>query len=121
MTREEEIQEAWDKYRCPFHGSWHTPSKEFIAGFNAGTEWADRHPEKKHAVTIDAWVAMDKDGKLYAYKRPPYKNLDMGKYYPSGNLDDDGIVLEEFDTFPFVTFENSPKKVKVTIGLEEEQ
>lgn len=75
----------------------------------------------KQTVTIDAWVARDKDGKLYAYKRPPYKNVDRGKYYPSVDSGYYGIALKELDTFPSVTFENSPKKVKVTIELEEEQ
>lgn len=29
MTREEEIQKAWDEYRRPFYGGWHTPSNEY--------------------------------------------------------------------------------------------
>lgn len=53
MTREEEIQKAWDKYRMNLHGSYPLPSEEFIAGFNAGAEWADAHPVKKQAIWYD--------------------------------------------------------------------
>lgn len=50
MTREEEIQKAWDEYRRPFSGSWHTPSNEFIAGFKAGEKFADRCSAKKQTI-----------------------------------------------------------------------
>lgn len=121
MTREEEIRDAAEIYSAYVDATDEEDlyNSTELEAFEDGAKWADGHPAKKQAVTIEAWVARDKDGKLYAYKRPPYKNLDKGKYYPSGNLDDDGIVLEEFDAFPSVTFENSPKKVKVTIEMDD--
>lgn len=80
--------------------------------FKAGVEYADRHPAKRQTATIDAWVARDKDGRIFIYENKPYREEDLwdGSYY---------IELPKND-FQEVTFENSPKKVKVTIELEEE-
>lgn len=120
MTREEEIQKAWDEYRRPFHGSWHTPSNEFIAGFNAGEKYANEHPAKKQTVTIDAWVARNKH-----IDADSNTDLVLGKERPTLNYNTWCSMEEYFplpqDAFPNITFENSPQKVKVTIELEDEQ
>lgn len=79
------------------------------------------HPAKKQTVTIDAWVARDS-------RKDIGKNTDLffGKEYPILNkMVGTWGGMEEFyplpqDALPSVTFENSPKKVKVTIELEEE-
>ena len=79
------------------------------------------HPAKKQTVTIDAWVARDS-------RKDIGKNTDLffGKEYPILNkMVGTWCGMEEFyplpqDALPSVTFENSPKKVKVTIELEEE-
>ena len=75
----------------------------------------------KQTVTIDAWVARDS-------RKDIGKNTDLffGKEYPILNkMVGTWGGMEEFyplpqDALPSVTFENSPKKVKVTIELEEE-
>lgn len=105
MTREEEIQKAAVEYA--------EPTKAYLFGeetglikdaFVRGAKYADKHPAKKQAVTLD--------GYLYRY---PNGTLSLFR----DNLADFMTDLNE-DDFPKVTHENSPKKVKVTIELEDE-
>lgn len=112
MTREEEIQKAWDRYRRSFHRIWHTLSNEFIEGFKAGKKIAYEHPTKKQTVTIDGWVARDKNKVIGFYREKPNK---MEDFYIGGF-----VCCLPHDYFHSITFENSPKKVKVTIELEED-
>lgn len=113
MTREEEIQKAaiddCQKYTMPYG----------VRPFIAGAEWADKHPAKKQAVTINAWVARNKCVDNYSNT-----NLVLGKERPTLH-NGTWCSMEEYfplpqDAFPNITFENSPKKVKVTIELEDE-
>lgn len=120
MTREEEIQEAWYRYKfpVPIHPC---PSKEFIAGFNAGEKFADRHPAKKQTVTIDAWVARDNH-----VNNISNTDLFLSRIHPLRNIYHEiwtalGAIPLPQDIFSDITWENSPKKIKVTIELEEEQ
>lgn len=73
----------------------------------------------RNKVTIDAWIARDKyvlcsKTDLYLQKEEPERDmvsgtwLDIGEYYPLPQ-----------DAFPEITWESEPKKVKVTIELEE--
>lgn len=116
MTREEEIQKAAEEYAT---GSPQATLR--YKAFKDGAKYADEHPAKKQTVTIDAWVARDS-------RKDIGKNTDLffGKEYPILNkMVGTWGGMEEFyplpqDALPSVTFENSPKKVKVTIELEEE-
>lgn len=51
MTREKEIaiQRAWDRYKFPVE-ILPCPSKQFVAGFAAGEEYAGTHPAKKQSI-----------------------------------------------------------------------
>lgn len=65
----------------------------------------------KQTVTIDAWVARDKNGNLGLHIVKPTKE---------DNSFVEFALLNMKNEYPEVTFENSPKKVKVTIELEDE-
>lgn len=115
MTREEEIQYAAEIYSFCVDATNDEDlyNSTELEAFKDGAEWADSHPVKKHAVTINAWVARDENELISLYKEKPSKS---GDFYVGGFC----ALLHEED-FPKVTFENSPKKVKVTIELEEEE
>lgn len=106
MTREEEIQkaatESCSKYNMPYG----------VPSFIEGAEWADAHPAKKQAVTIDAWVARDFNNILGIYGKQPRRGC-------ASYCGDFKCLIDE-KLFPSITFQNSPKKVKVTIELEDE-
>lgn len=91
--------------------------------FAKGAEWADTHHAKKQAVTIEAWVAKDTHSfEPWLYTKRPYS--EKGIWYTEQNSEDildfdhDCIPLQE-DHFKQLTFENSPKKVKVIIEMED--
>lgn len=68
-------------------------------------------------VTIDAWVARDKDGELNITTRKPFRSKEID-YWIMGKRD--VFVSCTFSYFfPEITWESEPKKVKVTIELEE--
>lgn len=121
MTREEEIQKAAEEHINNCLNRDVVERLLALSDFYAGAKWADEHPAKKQTVTIDAWVARDS-------RKDIGKNTDLffGKEYPILNkMVGTWGGMEEFyplpqDALPSVTFENSPKKVKVTIELEEE-
>lgn len=104
MTREEEIQKAAEEYAT---GSPQATLR--YKAFKDGAKYADAHPAKKQAVTIKAWVARERFGALSLFKDGT-GHMWAGKFL---------FNLNQYD-FPSVTFENSPKKVKVTIELEDE-
>lgn len=136
MTREKEIQKAAIEARCAVATSvsgdnyCSIDDLPFIDGklsydglveeaFTKGAEWSDRHPAKKQSITIDAWVARDKCGDLSIWNKQPYRNLiDTCNYWE--RVYGDSITLPN-NTFQTITWENSPKKVKVIIEMEEEQ
>ena len=115
MTREEKIQKAAEEYAT---GSPQATLR--YKAFKDGVRYADRHPAKKQAVTIEAWVARDKHidvdsntDLVLGKERPTFCHdmwCNMEEYYPLPK-----------DALPEVTFENSPKKVKVTIEMEDEK
>lgn len=72
---------------------------------------ADKHPAKKQSTTIDAWVARDINKVIVLHKVEP-------KCWEGFYLGSLMAILDKND-FPEITFENSPKKVKVTIELDE--
>ncbi len=130
MTREEEIQKAAVEARCavatsasgdnyssiddlPFIERKLSYDELIENAFIRGAEWADNHTAKKQAVTIEAWVAREGNF-LGIYKDKPFYEDNVT--WVGGFIDSLPNSL-----FPSVTFENSPKKVKVTIELEDEQ
>lgn len=103
----------WDEFNCeerecaePWDG--HT-EKDVLARLS---DLNLNNSAKKQTVTIDAWVARDDNNLISLYEEKPSKKVSfyVGRFW---------ALLREED-FPSVTFENSPKKVKVTIELEEE-
>lgn len=108
MKREEEKQIAAEEYAT---GSPNATLRH--KAFTDGAKYADRHPAKKQTATIDAWVAMDKNKIIALHRVKP-------KCWEGFYLGSVMAILDKND-FPEVTFENSPKKVKVTIELEEEE
>lgn len=52
MTRKEEIQKAWDKYRTYIHGSHCVPSEEFAEGFKAGSVRHLMNKQEDDYITI---------------------------------------------------------------------
>lgn len=77
---------------------------------------------KRQTATIEAWVARDnhkdigKNTDLFFTKEYPILNKMVGTW---GGMEVFYPLPQ--DALPSVTFENSPKKVKVTIELEDEQ
>ena len=68
-------------------------------------------------VTLEAWIAKDKGSLVpWLYVDKPYSFHGMWNTEPSSEDDPnfDSIPLK-YGQFPQITFENSPKKVKVTI------
>lgn len=58
------------------------------------------------------WVARDRNGKLYLIKQE-YAPKRIGDIFSIDNADDFYRVDE--DLFPEVTWENSPKKIKIEL------
>lgn len=76
-------------------------------------KWADEHSAKKQSITIGAWVARDINKVVALHRVKP-------KCWEGFYLGNVMTVLDKND-FPEVTFENSPKKVKITIEIEEDK
>lgn len=109
MAREEEMRKAAREYAKEES----TAVIRKYEAFKAGVKQADNHPAKKHAVTIDAWAAKDSDGLFSLYKEKPRRDKHL-EYFV-------GMTFCELENVvPFITWENSPKKVKITIELEDE-
>lgn len=125
MTREEQIKEAAEDYSAYRDATDEEDlyNSTELEAFKEGAEWADTHPAKKQAVTIDAWVAREGCGELHLYENKPnrygYDSFVVSKGASIG-LGAFTAGLFSSVNFPSVTFENSPKKAKITIELEEE-
>lgn len=85
-------------------------AEDLETAFKSGYELADNDTKSKQSVTIEAWVARDKNGFLAMHDTEP--EMFLAEWISSHYI---GLRLEDF---PSVTWENSPKKVKVTIELE---
>ena len=65
----------------------------------------------------DLFIARDKDGTLFVYNCYPIKDkkLQIFKINESSeDNDDDGIMIDS-ELFPEITWENSPKPVKIEL------
>lgn len=115
MTREDEIERIATQYAA---GS--IAVIPIYTAFKNGVRYADKHPVKKQTVTIDAWVARDWTGLYLSDIKPRLK-----RSYPE--LDNIGPLFfisknkEIFPTIKDIADFGEPRKVKVTIELEEEQ
>lgn len=75
-------------------------------------EELDFLPEKETAV-MEGWVARDEDGCIYLFQDNPTRNTDLSYGFWHGNNDD--FIELPTDSFPSVTWQSEPKKVKITI------
>lgn len=66
---------------------------------------------------MELWVARDADKTLCLYTTKPWKRI--GTYYHNNDFDcDDEFMTIDNKLFPEVTFENSPRKVKIELIKE---
>ena len=67
----------------------------------------------KKRFDMELWIARDKNGSLYLYDKKPLKHEDFGFFE---SLDSNGYQFQiSCKYFPEVTFENSPKQVKMEL------
>lgn len=77
--------------------------------------WKDEPIAKtrpKEKVTISGWVARNKNGELWWHKENPWRGAEG--WIPRNT----NIISISNDSFPSVTWESEPKKVKITIEEE---
>lgn len=114
MTREAKLERTAEKY-----AEGNPNAILMYRAFKDGAEWADNHPAKKQAVTIDAWAVRDWTGLYLSDIKPQLK-----RSYPGlNNLGYLFFITDDEKCFPSikdtVNF-GEPRKVKVTIELEDE-
>lgn len=126
MTREEEkrrreIQEAAEDYSAYIDG---TDEERYnsteLEAFKAGAEWADdtsaKSTDKKSvASSNEVWLARSEDGRCRLHLGTEPKKTGAGYFCGSHEL------IDYDNLFPSVTYENSPKKAKLTIIVELEE
>lgn len=69
---------------------------------------------------MELWIARDEIGLIAIYKREPYKKYDTlmrKEYWCIASSCGDYMCLPD-ESFPEVTFENSPKKVEIKLVEE---
>lgn len=66
-------------------------------------------------VTIDGWVARDRDGDIYIYRNKPTREDDIW-------LDDDApnLISLQKSSFPSLTWDSDPIEVELTIKLKKQ-
>ena len=60
------------------------------------------------------WIARDFDGYLNLYVDKPLLDSNDNIYYTDSDMEDDYINIDK-DSFPEVTFENSPQEVELKL------
>lgn len=100
-------------------------AEDIEAAFKAGAKWVGEreHRESKQPTIIEAWVCRDReldkdifDSDLFLATNKPDRDVKLGYWKNTYHY----IPLNP-NLFPTVTWEDSePKKVKITIELEEE-
>lgn len=63
------------------------------------------------------WIARDFDGFLNLYVNKPSLDSNDNMYYTDSDMEDDYLSIDK-DSFPEVTFENSPQQVEVKLLKE---
>lgn len=69
--------------------------------------------EEAEEVTIDGWVARNKDNSLYLFKAEPWYNSPRG--YWDDHLMSIGCFSIPSESFPHITFDNSPIEIALTL------
>ena len=64
---------------------------------------------------MDFWIAIDKDGALSIFKNKPFLTSSGWKVIGGDEL----LFISDSDSFPEVTFENSPQKVELKLVKEQ--
>ena len=75
--------------------------------------------EKAEEVTIDGWVARNKDNSLYLFKAEPWYNSPRG--YWDDHLMSIGCFSIPSESFPHITFDNSPIEITLTLKPKKKQ
>lgn len=89
-----------------------TKEEETLARFTKEGK-ADTGNEEDNLVTckieekLDIWIARDMDGSLFLFQHQPVKHSDYFKE------ETDSMIEIPQEKFPFVTWENSPKKISL--------
>lgn len=73
----------------------------------------DFNVEEAEEVTIDGWVARNKDNSLYLFKAEPWYNSPRG--YWDDHLISIGCFSIPSESFPHITFDNSPIEITLTL------
>ncbi len=73
----------------------------------------DFNVEEAEEVTIDGWVARNKDNSLYLFKAEPWYNSPRG--YWDDHLMSIGCFSIPSESFPHITFDNSPIEIALTL------
>lgn len=77
--------------------------------------YTDKHTAKKQTATIEAYICKDKNNSLKICNEKPYRNMVLECW----NSGVSSITIPK-EMFPAITWDTTPKKVKVIIELEEE-
>lgn len=89
-------------------------AEELEAAFKACVELVYKNLENKKYATIETWLSRNHNGFLIMHDTKSETNIAEREWISREHI---GLLLEDF---PTVTWDNKPKKVKVTIELEEE-
>lgn len=79
----------------------------------------DFNVDKSEEVTVNGWVARNKDNSLYIFKAEPWYNSPRG--YWDDRLTSIGCFSLSPELFPQITFDNSPMEVTITIKPKKKQ
>ena len=79
----------------------------------------DFNVEETEEVTIDGWVARNKDNSLYLFKAEPWYNSPRG--YWDDHLMSIGCFSIPSESFPHITFDNSPIEITLTLKPKKKQ
>lgn len=88
-------------------------AEELESAFKAGVELVYKNLVNKKYATIETCVTRDHNGFLVMHDTKSETNISEREWISREYI---GLLLEHF---PTVTWDNSPKKVKVTIELED--
>ena len=62
-------------------------------------------------IAMEFWIARDKDGSLSIFKNEPFLSGSGWKVIGGDEI----LFISDSDSFPGITYENSPKKVKIEL------
>lgn len=78
----------------------------------------DLNVEESEEAPIDGWVARNKDNSLYLFKAEPWYNSPRG--YWDDHLMSIGCFSIPSESFPHITFDNSPIEITLTLKLKKQ-